>query len=456
MKTEMLLSQTFYERIVEKLVNRLTKYSEIKFSEIYASGTKLTDIDIEQGAIKKARQKLSAGLGIRAIAADGREGLTYTTDFSDSALDRTAENALRMMKAATPRDDFKDIVHPSKRYKRVDDLYDPLVNNITLDDIEEILAPVFRLSHRDLKPVSLSGGFRPNISTTYIWNSQGVALWEKSSSISASVSLNLKKGGAISNGFEFTASTYLDDLKIAETADTAYKYAKAGLKKAKITTGKYPVLLSPRAVQEVLIGSLSPAFSGEAVQNNLSFLCEKMGDAIGNNLFTIRDDPHIPKRVGSSRFDDEGMATRPLIMINKGILENYYYNSYSAGKENLESNGHASRGGFNSPIGVSPHNLLIDPGARCWKDIVKDIKLGIYFDYTGDSPNRITGDFSGLIMTGFLIRDGKIGNALQETMIGINILDALKQIEEISSDRIWRDSDCLPWIKVADVSISSR
>ena len=66
------------------------------------------------------------------------------------------------------------------------------------------------------------------------------------------------------------------------------------------------------------------------------------------------------------------------------------------------------------------------------QELFEDIKLGIILDATADSPNLATGDFSGLIMNGNIIRNGEIQESLNETMVGINLLDLFNRIEKVS------------------------
>jgi PmbA protein len=75
------------------------------------------------------------------------------------------------------------------------------------------------------------------------------------------------------------------------------------------------------------------------------------------------------------------------------------------------------------------------------------------FDYTGDSPNIATGDFSGLILHGNLIKNGEIKEPLNETMVGINLLDLFKNIDAVSREFKTYGSLQAPYVRVKDVQI---
>jgi PmbA protein len=135
--------------------------------------------------------------------------------------------------------------------------------------------------------------------------------------------------------------------------------------------------------------------------------------------------------------------------LKSGLL----HNSYTAGKEGVESTGNASRRSFSSIPSIGISNLILKPGTIPHEEIIKDVKKGILLNSTGDSPNISTGDFSGLISQGNLIENGEIKQALNETMFGINLLDLFKNIDAVSEDYRIYGSYKAPFVRVKDVQI---
>jgi len=447
----------FFASLYEKVSKKLDKYSEIKHYEMYCSSGKQTSISYEEGFIKKAFKKNSSGLGLRIIGENGKEGMTFTSDYSDSAIERILRDGRIMMKVSTENPDFKNLAVPSKKYNSVEGIYDPEIDTLYLEDIKELINPIFDLKKKEITPHSLSGNFSSSISSVFIFNSNGINQNEKKSyvNINAEISL-LEYNGFPSSGFSWQSESHLKDLSVENVAEKSYQMALRGLNKVSVETGKYPILLSPLAVAFFLIDPISKAINSEAVQHQMSFLADHLNTEIGAPSFTLIDDPYIPGKVSTTAFDCEGVATKPITIIDKGVLNEFYYNSFTAGKEGIETNGHASRSHYASNLGISNHNLIMSEGKENWEDILGGIKKGIYFDYTGDSPNYVSGDFSGLILTGCLIEDGKITKSLSEALIGINLLDAFKQIETISKERVWIDEAYVPWVKLSNATISGR
>ena len=296
------------------------------------------------------------------------------------------------------------------------------------------------------------------LGATYVWNSNGIDLWDTSSTVSCSAEVGIKADGVSSSGFNWQSVCNLSDLNVEEISQRSYTMAKRGLSRRSVETGEYPIILSPLATAYFLIDPITTAIQAERIQNEMSFLAGKLNQTIGSDHFSLRDNPHLARKLGSESFDAEGIATRPMQILEKGVLKELYHNTLTAGKVNppISSNGHASRGGYSGNIGISNNNLMMDAGNRSWKDILADTKRGIFMEYSGDSPNNITGDFSGLIMTGYLIEDGELGPAVVETLLGINLLDAFKRVEEVSKERVWIDEALMPYVKLSHASISSR
>ncbi|MHA1775540.1 MAG: TldD/PmbA family protein [Promethearchaeota archaeon] len=451
-----LFEDGFFHNQSEKIYSLIKNYPSIKHVEIYANALKSTKVNFEAGFIKDASQRTSAGIGIRVIDTDGREGFTFTSDFSDYAIDITVRNSYKMMKAATPNPDFKDLAHPQKKYVSVSGIYDPALEDICPEEINEILHPIFDLKKKELAPKSLSGSFSNSVGGTFIWNNNGISIWDRFSTASVTAEVGLSRSSIPSSGFNWQSECQLKNINTKSIAEESYAMALRGLKKTTIETKEYPVVFSPLATAYFLIDPITSAINAERVQNQMSFLGDYLDRQIGSPKLSIKDDPHIHGHLGTEPFDAEGIATQPITILEKGVLKSFYHNTFTAGKFDLESNGHASRGMYNAPLGISNNNLIIESGDRKKDDLIGDLKEGIYFEYSGDSPNLITGDFSGLIMTGYLIKDGIIGPALSESMIALNLFDAFKNIEVISKERKWIDEALVPWIEISNVKIASR
>ena len=93
------------------------------------------------------------------------------------------------------------------------------------------------------------------------------------------------------------------------------------------------------------------------------------------------------------------------------------------------------------------------PGDYTQDEMTKDVKRGIILEYTGDSPNITTGDFSGLILQGNLIENGEIKEPLNETMFGINLFDLFNNLDAVSKEYKTYGRYQAPYVRINDVQI---
>jgi PmbA protein len=178
-----------------------------------------------------------------------------------------------------------------------------------------------------------------------------------------------------------------------------------------------------------------------------------MGKEVASQILTVKDDGTVPGGLGSSNFDREGLPHKPLTLIDKGVLSNFMYNTYTAKKESVSSTSHAD-GNTRSPPTIEPTNLMIEPGKESWLDMVGDVKKGVLVNRFSGFPQMISGDFSGIVKGGWLIEDGELVKPVIETMIAGNIFDLLKNVSQVSKERKKLLNFIMPYVRIDDVSIT--
>src|SRR5581483_10994711 len=112
-----------------------------------------------------------------------------------------------------------------------------------------------------------------------------------------------------------------------------------------------------------------------------SFLDGKIGTKIVSDKLTIVDDPLIPGALGSRHFDGEGISAKRMPLLDKGVLRNYFVDTYYGRKLKMEP----TTGGWS--------NLVIEPGAKNLDGLIGDVKHGILVtSFLGGNSNSLTGD----------------------------------------------------------------
>ncbi|MEZ5359495.1 MAG: TldD/PmbA family protein [Candidatus Zixiibacteriota bacterium] len=215
--------------------------------------------------------------------------------------------------------------------------------------------------------------------------------------------------------------------------------AKIGQKK--IASGRYDMIVENNRASRIL-GVLGGPMSGRALQQRTSFLEGKIGTKIASELLTVTDDPFIIEGLGSRLFDEEGIAAKRRVLIEKGVLKEYNIDTYYASKLGVE------------PTSGSVANVVLDYGNRDRAEMIKSIKKGIWVtDFLGGNSNSTTGDFSFGIV-GQYIEDGKIVHPVNEMNLSGNIGEVLNQLVEIGNDPYLNSSWRLPSLRFEGLEFS--
>lgn len=197
-----------------------------------------------------------------------------------------------------------------------------------------------------------------------------------------------------------------------------------------VEEGKYDVLLSPLAFANLIhyFANFSSAF---AVDAGYSFLEGKIGKKVASEKLTIYDSGIEKDGLFSTKFDDEGVATRKTVVVEDGILKTYLHNSTTAMIHKTETTGNAGI------IAPNPWNTIVNGGDANFDEVFQEINEGIYITnvwYTR-FHNYKTGDFSTVARdVAFYIKNGEIKHALKNIRISDNLERMLKNIEMLSKE----------------------
>src|SRR5207244_7607371 len=160
-----------------------------------------------------------------------------------------------------------------------------------------------------------------------------------------------------------------------------------------------------------------------------SFLNGQLGKTIGSPLVTLVDDGLLPRGLGSSLLDGEGVPQRRNLLIEQGEVRMYTYDTYYANKAGARSTGN-SQGG--SSIGAN--NCYLQPAAgTSLQDIIRTTDKGLLVtDMLGSNVNIVTGDYS-VGTAGFWIEGGELAYPVHEATIAGHMLDMLQQIDMVAA-----------------------
>nr|MDO8111173.1 TldD/PmbA family protein [Candidatus Sigynarchaeota archaeon] len=408
----------------------------IKHYEVFLStGTEIS-IDVERGSLKNAELIRDVGFGIRVAGQNGQSAFSYTSKMDGESIRKVIRNAVSAMNKATADADFHSFGENSKITKLpARTLFDPAIESLEIDNAVGLVTRTLESARSvgDPRVYSINASLKGGTSHVLVFNSNGVDVSEDHTDIALDCDVIVKEGEEMSSDFDFDSGRELAQVS-PDVGARAAALALKTLGKVRLKTGYHPTVLSPRAAGGVIGSLIARATNAESVQQGMSFLGDKIGKRVGPTHLTIVDDPRLDtgSRQMTCSFDAEGFSTSRKDIIKDGVLQTLLHNSYTANKAGVKSTGNAVRSGYNTPPHISNFNLLVAPDkSRCVpeEDLFSGIKYGVYFDETYDSPNMATGDFSGMMTSGFLIENGAIGAPIQQANFGMNLLQALETIE---------------------------
>jgi len=420
-----------YKGLSEQLVKKCLKKGA-DAAEVYLETGRNLSIEVRNGEIETIQEAAAYGAGFR-VFVKGRMAFSSCNDFNEKALEDAISRAIDFARISTADPD--NVLPDDKGMTEVAGLYDESIAKIPMDTKIELAKKVEKLATMDPRITKSAGsGYGEGEGEVFLANSQGLLKSAKSSACSFGVSVVAEKGEQKSSGGESCSRRFYADLKPAEeVAAKAARDAYSMLDPRPVKTQKAAVIFD-KEVAYALLGGILGAINGESVLQGASFLGKKMGRRIASELVTLIDDGTRQKGMGSEPFDGEGVPTQKRILLDKGVLKGFLYNTIVAKRAGLKSTGNASRGGFASLPGIGPHNFYMAAGQGKPEDIIKATKTGLWLkEVTGYGINPVNGNFSGGA-SGFWIEDGKVAFPVKGLTIAATADEMLNGIDLVADD----------------------
>jgi len=233
-----------------------------------------------------------------------------------------------------------------------------------------------------------------------------------------------KQKDEMQRDYYYSVSVDPDELTpIGEIADLAVERTVRRLGSQRLSTRQTPVIYVAEEARG-LLGHFVSAIQGSHLYRKSSFLLDHLGQMIFPETIDLYEQPHLPKALGSAPFDDNGVATRNNIFIEKGKLKSYSLGVYAARKLGLKTT--ANAGGV--------HNLFITTGQKNLAQLLKTMDTGLLItELMGQGVNLVTGDYSRGA-AGFWVEKGVIQYPVEEITIAGNLKEMFKQIVEVGND----------------------
>jgi len=419
-------------------------------AEVYMVTSEETPVTFEANRLKGIMTRQSRNIALRIIK-DGRIGFAvaagpeHAQDLVDIALE-TAQFGAKASFHFMPADAYPAVA-----------VYDDALNAVSLDQMVKAGQAAIDMIISHSPGVLCEAVLVKRVSTVRILNSAGTAAAGSKTVFSARIEGALVRDTEMLFVGDALASCHpvLDLSSLARETIRQLELAKST---AKAPSGEMPVVFTPRGFAQTFVAPLAAAFNGKTVLQGASPLGQQLGQQSFDPRLTLIDDPTVPFCPGSRAFDDEGVKARPLALVERGVVRNFLYDLHAAGLAGAVSTGNAARavGGLPAP-GISVLTML--PGEVTFDEMVADISEGLVVEELLGSTqgNVLGGDFSGNVLLGYKIENGRVVGRVKDTMVAGNIYQLLKEVRAVGKEPQWVHGTLLvPPIACHRVSVSSK
>jgi TldD protein len=418
------------DEIAQSLAAELKKgkadYLEARFEENQTS-----HIMYRGQAMESIGRSTASGGNVRALVKGGW-GFTSFNDF-DGLNDRVAL-AIQQAQSAGSDKSLLAPIEPAKETISSGVAQNPVTIPLAekkrlLEEYNEIIWGV-----PEVKTSTI--GYSDSHKKVIFLNSEGSLISQERADVSIRLTAIAAKDGEVQQvGLSIGSRGSFDAIRnLHDKAKEISQNAVALLYAPQIKGGEYTVVLDP-----VLAGVFVHEAFGHLSESDFVYENDRMreimvlGKKFGADHLNIVDSAAEPGLRGSFKYDDEGTRAVKTYLIREGKLVGRLHSRETAAKMNEKPTGNARAINYRFPPIVRMTNTYIEPGKMSFNDIIADIKEGIYAkNWYGGTTSMEMFTFSA--GEAYMIRNGKIAEAIRPIMLTGNVFNTLKNIDAIGND----------------------
>src|SRR5574344_915818 len=350
----------------------------------------------------------------------GRYGVFSTNRLEINSLEEFVKDAVKMTEFLA-KDSCRSLPSPNLYFKgREKDLgqFDPYVFEMPDSLKKEIVFDSYNeIAGKNKKLIYANSKYEDSVEYQYMVDSQGFEGDSIQSFFTILMECSIEgEKGMKPESYWYESTMNFKEFNHRGCATTALQRAINKLGERKISGGKHNIIFDNTCSSRV-VGPILNALDGITIQQESSFLKGRKGQKVFTDKLTIEDNPHLFGMSGSRYFDSEGIATKPINIIDEGIVTDYYISTYAANKMGLA----ITVDGPSSPT-ISTNSFAKELNGGDLSSLMKTMGNGIVITgINGGNCNDTTGDFSFGI-EGQYFTNGIIQHPIREMNITGNII----------------------------------
>ena len=373
-----------------------------------------------------------------------RSGIATCNEFDEATLRRCVQRAEEIAHLAPESPEYVPLLGPQTY------LNPPSSATTPLTPAGRAQAAADSMALCAAKNLAAAGFLDGGTRFTALRNSKGLEGYQQSTNTDFSVTVRTPDGRG--SGYAIADVTDVSKLNVKALTQRAADKAASSVGAKAIEPGKYTVILEPASLMAgddlSLLGGLMYGLSARSADEGRSFMTRKGGgNRLGEKLFdervNIYSDP-MNAEVPGDAFDGDGLPTRRMSWVEKGVVKNLYYSRFWAEKNKVAP----------TPF---PSGFIMAGGTQSTAELIKGTQKGILVTrlwYIREvDPQTLL--YTGLTRDGtFYIENGAIKFPIKNLRFNESPIIMLNNIEAIG--RPVRLAGCLvPPLKIRDFTFTS-
>ncbi len=460
-----MLDKKLIKRVLDKALSTAGDFAEVFVEDRFASNAAMLSSKVE-----RVNNSKTSGVGIR-VAQGYHTVYGYTNSKDEKDLLKLADDLAQSFQGESANIDFE------LGELKVGELHQPKVlpSTVSIDEKISLLKradKAARAYDEVIKQVSVT--YQDYTQNIWLANSEGT--YVKDSRTRTRLGINAiamndetKQSGYNAPGGSYGFEFYSEIVNVEEAAAEAARVAKTMLLAKECPSGKMTVVIDNGFGGVIFHEAVGHSLEATAVARGASVFTGKKGEVIANPLITAIDDGTIPNGWGSATYDDEGNLQKRRVLIKDGVLTSYMIDKINGKRMNDECTHSGRRESYKFAPTSRMSNTYIDNGDSSFEEIIANTDLGLYAKKMGGgSVNPATGDFNFSVSEGYMIRDGKIAEAVRGASLVGTGSEALKRVDMVGNNLRREQGMCgsesgsipadvgQPTIRISEITVGGR
>ena len=384
------------------------------FVELYGEITRSNAVSMVDGRIDRVTDNLISGVGIRAFLGT-KTVFASTSDISREGLLKCAASVAAVM-GEVKKDlqiVLKETMLPNIHPARI------VPSSVDAKERADLLrAGCFAAKEYDAAISQVSGTLAGVDHSILVANTEGLYTTDRHVRSRIAVSAVASEGSETQSGSCSPGAgmglEFFDAVDPRDVGREASRQAMVNLRADYCPAGTMTVAIENGFGGVIFHEACGHSLEATSVAIGASQMAGKLGQQIANPKVTAIDDGTIPGAWGSTNIDDEGTPTQRNVLIENGILKGYLIDRLGSRRMGMPMTGSGRRQSYTFEATSRMTNTFIDNGPDKNEDIIASMENGLYCrKMGGGSVNPLTGAFNFAVTEGYLVRNGKICEAVR-------------------------------------------